>query len=78
MANKPKKASLWAGKVVAWLYIYNITQRELAAKIGWTPRYLNMVLRGYRTPKGAQDKIDTALHRLIIDKMGTDDAWRAW
>lgn len=63
-----RRSPVWAGSVVGMLYIYGITQTALAEKLGWSRRYLSMVLHGDRTPKNAEKRVNAALNELMRDR----------
>lgn len=57
----------WTADVIGEMHINGITGKQLAAEIGWNPKYLSQVLNGHETPKGAEEKIRSALRRIIPD-----------
>lgn len=48
---------------------YKIKDAEIAAEVGWHPKYLSAVLNGHRSPKGAEEKLTSALDRIIDRKI---------
>lgn len=58
----------WTGDAVAKMHIYGISQNDLANKLGCTREYVNIVLNGRKTPKGAQGRFSEALDELIAQK----------
>lgn len=58
----------WTGSIVGEMHLYGIKVIELAAEANLNPKYLSTVLNSADTPKGAQEKITSALHRLIERK----------
>lgn len=42
-----------------------VKDSELAAEIGWHPKYLSAVLNGHKKPKGAEEKLCSALERIL-------------
>ena len=58
----------WTGNLVAEMHLSGVTAKELAAEVGWNPKYLSAVLNGRREPKGAEYKLCAALLRLEIKK----------
>lgn len=48
--------------------MHKIKDSDLAAEIGWHPKYLSAVLNGHRTPKGAEEKLNKALDTLISER----------
>ena len=54
---------------------YKVKDAEIAAEIGWHPKYLSAVLNGHRSPQGAEEKLTAALDRIIERKIhGAPDA----
>lgn len=47
---------------------YKIKDAEIAAEVGWHPKYLSAVLNGHRSPQGAEEKLTSALDRIIERK----------
>ena len=60
----------WTADVVGRMHLFRISKRELADQAGVTPEYVSMVLNGHREPKGAKERFNTALERLITEKEG--------
>ena len=58
----------WTGEVVGQLHIYGLEVRDLAAEMGCTPAYLSKLLKGKRTPKGAESRVRSALSNLISSR----------
>lgn len=58
----------WTGNVVGKMHTYNITQQELAERVGVSRQYLNMILNGKKNPKDAQERFKTALDQLIAER----------
>ena len=48
--------------------VYKVKDSELAAEVGWHPKYLSAVLNGHRSPQGAEEKLSAALDRIIARK----------
>ena len=38
---------------------------DLAAEVGWHPKYLSAVLNGHKSPKNAEEKLISALNRIL-------------
>lgn len=55
----------WTGSIVGEMHLYGIKGIELAAELDWNPKYLSTVLNSSDPPKGAKEKISSALARLI-------------
>ena len=55
----------WTAQLVGELHLRRLTARKLANEIGWSEKYLSAVLNGHRTPKGARERLEAALVRLI-------------
>ena len=54
----------WTAEVIGQMHLRNITQIQLAAKLGYTPEYVNAVLRGKRNPKNAEATFREAVEAL--------------
>lgn len=55
-------------------HAYKVKDAEIAAEVGWHPKYLSAVLNGHRSPKGAEEKLTAALDRIIERKKAVSDA----
>lgn len=55
----------WTAEIIGKLHLHSISQVRLAAAMGYTPEYVSAVLRGHRTPKGAEQRFRAALEELI-------------
>ena len=58
----------WIAEVVGLMHIHGISQTELAEKVGVLRPYINKILNGKETPKGAEERIKKALDELIAKK----------
>lgn len=58
----------WTAEVIGLLHLHRITRAELAEKLGFSKAYLTMVLKGYRTPAGAEARCRAALDELIKER----------
>ncbi len=54
----------WTAEIVGEMHLRHVTAKQLAAAVGWDPRYLSTVLNGHRTPKGAEEKLREALKAI--------------
>jgi transcriptional regulator with XRE-family HTH domain len=50
------------------MHINKITQIEVAKKLGVTNDYISLILRGKKTPKGASERILTAIDDIIKER----------
>lgn len=57
----PKK---WTGVLVGFMHEHSITQRQLAEELGFSDKYVSMVLKGHRDPAGAEEKFTAAAKRI--------------
>ena len=55
----------WTGDLLGEMHVAGITAKQLAAEVGWHPKYLSVVLNGHKNPKGAEQKLNDALGRLV-------------
>ena len=62
----------WTAAIIGEMHLNNITGKQLAAEIGWNPKYLSQVLNGHETPKGAEAKVRSALNKLISGAAPTE------
>lgn len=53
---------------------YKVKDAEIAAEVGWHPKYLSAVLNGHRSPQCAEEKLTAALDRIIERKTAASDA----
>ena len=60
----------WTGTLVGKMHIYEISHKELAAAVGWHPKYMSVVINGHKHPAGAEQTLMGALDRLIAEKEG--------
>ena len=51
----------WTAEIIGEMHLIHVTAKQLAAVVGWDPRYLSTVLNGHRAPKGAEEKLREAL-----------------
>lgn len=58
----------WTGGIVGEMHLNGITGKTLAAELGWNAKYLSQILNSPNPPKGAQQKITTALNNIIQRK----------
>ena len=64
----------WTARVVGKMHLLNITKKQLATELGYTPEYVSMVLNGHRSPAGAEETFAAAVERLaskMNDTTGT-------
>lgn len=57
----------WTGLIVGEMHNNNVTGKKLAAELGWNEKYLSQVLNSENPPKKAEEKIRSALDRLILN-----------
>lgn len=57
----------WTAEIVGEMHLKGVTAKRLAAEVGWNPKYLSQVLNGRVTPKGAEEKLRTALRQITLD-----------
>lgn len=55
----------WTAEVIGKMHLAGVTAKQLAAEVGWNPKYLSVVLNGHKEPKGAEQKLKAALDNLI-------------
>lgn len=62
----------WTADLLGEMHLAGVTAKQLAAEVGWNPKYLSVVLNGHKEPKGAENKLRSALNRLV--EQGNDTA----
>lgn len=55
----------WTAEVIGKMHLAGVTAKQLAAEVGWNPKYLSVVLNGHKEPKGAEQKLKAALDHLV-------------
>lgn len=61
-------AAKWAADLLGEMHLAGVTAKQLAAEVGWNPKYLSVVLNGHKEPKGAEEKLKSALGRLVSEQ----------
>lgn len=54
----------WTAEVIGEMHLKGVTAKQLAAAVGWHPKYLSQVLNGRVNPKGAEQKLRNALAQI--------------
>ena len=54
----------WTADLLGEMHLAGVTAKQLAAEVGWNSKYLSVVLNGHKNPKGAEEKLKSALERL--------------
>lgn len=58
----------WIADVVGKMHINKITQSQLAEKMGVTNDYIWMILNGKKTPKDAENRINSAIDQILAER----------
>lgn len=58
----------WIANAVGAMHVHKISQVELAKHLGIRNDYLNSILAGRRSPKGAEERILTAIDEIIASR----------
>lgn len=58
----------WTAALIGKMHLAGVTAKQLAAAVGWNPKYLSVVLNGHKEPKGAEQKLKAALDALIWEQ----------
>lgn len=64
----------WTAELIGDMHLAHVTAKELAAEVGWHPKYLSVVLNGHRTPKGAERQLRDAFQRIVNREHDQDTA----
>ena len=54
----------WTGVIIGEMHTNGITAKQLAAEVGWNPKYLSQVLNSRANPKDAEEKLKAALESI--------------
>jgi transcriptional regulator with XRE-family HTH domain len=55
----------WTADLIGKMHLNGITAKQLAAAVGWHPKYLSAVLNGHRESRGAECTLREALNRIL-------------
>ena len=66
-------AEEWTGRIVGMLHTHRVKQAELAEEMGVTAQYVSMVLNGKKSPKGIDERMETAI-QAIVDRRNSNQA----
>ena len=58
----------WTGNVVKKMFLNNITRKDVANELGITVQCLSYWLRGERTPKYAEEKVNDAIDFILAKR----------
>ena len=58
----------WTGDLIGRMHNQRITISDLAAELGVTKAYISMILNGYRRPKDAQQRLESAFDAILERK----------
>lgn len=60
----------WTAEIIGEMHLKCVTAKQLAAAVGWHPKYLSQVLNGHKTPKDAEQKLRVALSGIPYGNSG--------
>ena len=58
----------WIADAVGKMHIHGIAHKDLAEHLDMNSKYLSTILNGHRTPKGAREKIESAINEIIAEQ----------
>lgn len=58
----------WKERFFGKKRVYKVKDAEIAAEVGWHPKYLSAVLNEHRSPQGAEERLTAALDKIIARK----------
>lgn len=61
----------WTSEIIGKMHLCRISQKALAAALGYTPEYVSTVLRGKREPKDAEARFRAAVDALAAQSHDT-------
>ena len=58
----------WTGELIGRLHNGGITIKAFALHLNLNEKYVSQILNGHCSPKGAEERFNTALDELIAEK----------
>ena len=58
----------WTGDLVGLMHVHKINNKMLADSLGVTEAYVSMILNGHREPNGAEERLTSAVNKLISEQ----------
>jgi transcriptional regulator with XRE-family HTH domain len=58
----------WIAVAVGKMHVNKVLHKDVASRMGVTEEYLSMILNGKKTPKGASERILTAIDEIIAER----------
>lgn len=58
----------WIGEAVGLMHLHRITQQMIGDRLGVTNDYISMILRGVKSPKGAEERVMGAIQAIISER----------
>lgn len=55
----------WTGRLVGKMHVNDVTYEELGKEMGICKGYVAQILNGYRKPKDARKRMETALDAIL-------------
>lgn len=59
----------WTADLLGEMHLAGVTAKQLAAEVGWNPKYLSVVLNGHKEPKRAEQKLNEAFGRIVATQL---------
>ena len=64
----------WTGEIIGEMHNKRIKAKDLAAAVGWHPKYLSAVLNGRRAPKNAESVLRDAINAISGDPLKKEES----
>ncbi len=55
----------WTAELLGEMHLAGVTAKQLASAVGWHEKYLSAVMNGHKEPKGAEEKLKSALQKIV-------------
>lgn len=55
----------WSGTLIGKMHNNNVTRVDLAKETGMSKGYVTMILKGYRKPEGAKERLEAAYEAVL-------------
>lgn len=59
----------WTGQLIGRMHNYKVTYDDLSKKMGLSKGYISQVLNCYRKPPNAQQRFESAVNEIIVERL---------
>lgn len=58
----------WTAEIIGEMHLNGIKAKQLAAQLGYNPKYVSAILNGHRSPQKAEQAFRKSLKELVQQK----------